>query len=68
MCVQSCEKIDNSCNDACPSGLMASAKTSTIVTMKILIEEDVVLPVRILKLLRSAIDRTLTACIAQEDA
>src|SRR5215472_11098337 len=68
-CVQSCKKIDSSCNNTGPSGLMARAKTSTIVTVKILVEEDVVLPVRIfLKLLRPAIDRTLTVGITQKDA
>jgi hypothetical protein len=48
---------------------MASAKASSIVTMEILVEENVVLPVGIfLELLCSTINGALTACIAQEDA
>src|SRR5215469_12663935 len=67
--IEPCEKIDSSRNDACPSGLMACAETRTVVTMEILVEENVVLPVRIfLKLLRSAVHRALPACIAQKDA
>ena len=42
------KQIEDACNDPCPSGLMTGSYTRTAVAMEVLVELNVILPVRIL--------------------
>jgi len=60
--------FDQFCDETGPAGLMAGAKSGAIVTVKVFVEEDEILPVRIApKELYSTGGRALTILIAQED-
>ena len=51
-----------------PAGLVARAKAGAVVAVEVLVEEDVVAPVRVvLELLRAAVDRPAALVVAQED-
>src|SRR5690349_4540472 len=64
-----CEQIETASNQSRPPGLVAGSEAGTIVGVEIFVEEDVILPMRIvLELLRSAINRAFTVLIAQENA
>ena len=55
--------------DTGPTGLMAGAETRTIVAMKVFVEQNIVLPVRIaLKFAGTAEHRALPFFISEEDA
>src|SRR5215470_5035262 len=52
-----------------PSGLMARAETRAVVAVEVLVEQDVITPVRVrLELLRAAIDGAPALGVPQEDA
>ena len=42
------EELDQHRNDGCPPGLVARAETGTVVAVEVLVEKDVVAPVRVL--------------------
>ena len=65
---QSSKQVERPGNDTGPSRLMAGPETSAIVSMELLVKQDVILPVRILlEDLAAAKDRTLSHHIAKED-
>src|SRR5271157_3948818 len=54
-------------HQAGPAGLMACSQTSAIISVEILVEQDVILPVRIgLKFLRSPVNRSTASLVAEE--
>src|SRR4051812_43583357 len=56
-------------NDASPTGLMAGAEAGTIVAVKVLIEREVIAPVRVfLKLAGAPVDRPPARVVPQKDA
>src|SRR5581483_8954278 len=56
-------------DQARPAGLMARAEARAVVAVKVFVERDVVVPVRVgLELLRAAEDRTPAARVVVEDA
>src|SRR5712692_10107818 len=56
-------------DQAGPASLVAGTDAGAVVTMKILVEEDEILPVRVaLKLLRATVDRSPTVRAVQKDA
>src|SRR5215469_12351620 len=62
-------ELDQTRNQSGPAGLMARAEARTVVAVEVLVEEDVVAPVRVgLKLLRAAVDSTTALGVTQEDA
>ena len=51
--------LDHLCHKPGPTGLVTGTQTSAIISVEVFIEQDIVLPVRILlKFLRPAVDRT----------
>src|SRR5215831_3052005 len=65
---QACEKIERSRYDSSPTGLMACTQSSPVVAMEVFIEEDVILPVRVLlEFPRSAVDWASAVFVAQEN-
>src|SRR5713226_5983344 len=53
--VQTAEKLDQFGNQACPAGLVARPQPSAVVSVEVLVEQDVILPLRTgLELLRAA--------------
>src|SRR6516162_9194486 len=63
------KQIENTSDNARPSRLMAGAQPGAVVAMEVLVEQDVILPVRIfLEFFRTSINRALAAGVAQEDA
>src|SRR4029077_5852919 len=66
-CVHSTEDLDHLRNQPGPAGLVTGAKTRSIVAVKVLIEQNVIVPMRIgLELLRPSIHGTATR-ISQKD-
>lgn len=56
------------CHEPRPAGLMASPNACTSISVKIFIEEDEVLPMRVgLKLLGLAIDRSMSVVIPEKE-
>ncbi len=65
--VQTAEKLDQFGNQACPAGLVARPQPSAVVSVEVLVEQDVILPLRTgLELLRASIHRRPARLIAQE--
>src|SRR5262249_31511457 len=63
------EDRDQDCNQSGPPGLMTGADAGTVVAVKILVEQQMVPPMRIgLELLRATKDRPASCTIAQENA
>ena len=61
------EQVHGSRYDSRPACLVAGAKPSPVIAVKILVEQDQVAPVRIvLKLLGAAVDRSAAFSIARE--
>src|SRR5262245_31808352 len=55
-------------DNAGPAGLVAGAEAGAVVAVEVLVEEDVVAPVRVvLELLGAAVDRPTAAGVAPED-
>src|SRR5579864_3004230 len=66
--IKTAKKLDQLCHNACPSGLVTRPESSPIVAVEILIEEDVVLPLRIgLEFIGGAVDRSSSGLVAEED-
>ena len=60
--------LDQRCNEAGPAGLVTGTNSAPVISMKILIEWDVVTPVRvILEVFYIPEDRSATMFIARED-
>src|SRR5262249_13334871 len=52
----------------CPASLVASAQSGAVVTVEVLVKQDIVPPMRILLKLRgSPVDRPASASVAEED-
>src|SRR6516164_3867882 len=67
-CVDAAEQFDQLGDQARPSGLVTGAQSCAVVSMEILIEENVVLPIRIgLELLRPTIDRPSAGLILKKN-
>ena len=67
--LQTCKQIERPRYDSGPSGLVAGPKPGAVVPVEILVEQNVVSPVRVfLKLLGSVIDGALAVRIAPKDA
>src|SRR4029077_3616192 len=63
------EHIKSASDYSSPSGLVAGAQSGAVIAVEILVEQDVVFPVRIfLELLGTAIDGPLAVGIAEKDA
>src|SRR5512145_675564 len=63
------EQVHDPGDDSRPSGLVARSETGPVVTVEVLVEQEVVAPVRVLlKLLRPAVDGPPTMAVSQEDA
>src|SRR6202000_3032622 len=66
--VNAAEKLDQFCDQAGPSGLVAGAQARAVVAMEVLIEQDVILPLGIgLELLRASVHRPTPRFVTQED-
>src|SRR5215470_11895904 len=67
--IEHSEQLDQLCHHSCPSCLVARPEPRPAIPMEVLVEEDLVPPVRIaLELLRAPVDRPPAVRIAQEDA
>src|SRR6266849_5408137 len=65
--VQTAEELDQFGNQACPAGLVARPQPSAVVSVEVLVEQDVILPLRAgLEFLRASIHRRPARLIAQE--
>jgi len=63
------EQLDQLGNDTCPASLVARPQASAVISVKVLVEQDVILPVRIgLEFLRSSVHRPPAGFILQEDS
>src|SRR5262245_11454270 len=63
------EQLDERGGHPSPSGLMTRTEPSAVVSMEILVEQDVVTPVRIgLKESGPAVHRTPALCVTEEDS
>ncbi len=68
MRVESTEELDQLCDHAGPTGLVACPEARAIIAVEVFVEEDVVLPMRIrLEFFGSAIDWPPARLIAQKD-
>src|SRR5512147_2163486 len=66
--IQNAVEMDHSRDKAGPSSLMAGANSSTVITVEVFIEEDVIAPVWVLlKFLRPTEHGSAPIFIAQED-
>src|SRR5438552_135287 len=66
--VEVAEQVNQLPDKTCPPGLVAGSQTGTVVAMKVLVEEDVVAPVRVaLELLATTVHRPLARLVAEED-
>src|SRR6516225_1800842 len=67
--VQSCEQVEQRRDKPCPSRLMAGAKPGAILAMKVLVEQDVIPPLRVfLEFLGASVNRPPVIFIAKKDA
>src|SRR5208337_2670472 len=67
--IEQSEKLDQLRNQSCPSRLVTRSEPGAVISMEILVEQDVVAPVRVgLEFLRSTVDRPPATLVAQEDA
>src|SRR5262245_29271388 len=67
--VEEAEELDAHGHESRPAGLMAGPRSGAVITMKVLIEEEVVAPMGVgLKLLGPPVDGPATAFITQKDA
>src|SRR5580765_247620 len=67
--VEQAKELNQRRDRARPSRLVTGAKTRAVVAVEILVEENVVAPVRVLlEHLRAAVDRTSSGRILEEDA
>jgi hypothetical protein len=63
--IKSAEELDQFRDDTGPAGLVAGPKARAVVSVKILVEQNVIPPVRIgLEFLRAAVNRTPSGLIA----
>ncbi len=66
--VKNSEELDQLGDHSCPSGLMACAQARTVVSMEVLVEENVIPPVGILlEFICPTVDGSLILFITQED-
>src|ERR1700680_1541279 len=66
--VHPAEELDQFGDETGPAGLVASPKARAVISVEVLIEQNVVLPVRIgLEFLRASAHRSPARLIAQED-
>src|ERR1700745_67774 len=69
LCVEAAEQFDQFSHQAGPSGLMTGSETCSIVTVEVLVEQDVVLPLRVcLEFLRTTVHRAPAGFIPQKDS
>src|SRR5262245_44381985 len=67
--VQACKQIKHTRDEPRPSGLVAGPKPGAVVSVEILVEQNVVLPMGVfLKLFGASVDRPLAVRIAHKDA
>src|SRR5574338_542653 len=67
-CLQASMQVEQAGDDSSPARLMTGAQTSPVVTVEVLIKQDVVLPVRVfLERPGTAVYRASTILVAQED-
>src|SRR5215471_13158140 len=67
--LEASEEIKYTGNESGPAGLVARSETCAVVSVEVLIEEDVVLPVRIvLELPGSSVDGAFSVGVTQEHA
>src|SRR5262245_28268371 len=60
--------MDDACNNAGPTGLMACAQSRPIVSVEVFVEENVIAPVRVgLELVGAAVNRPPAVLISQKD-
>ena len=69
LAVEEAEELDACGHESRPAGLMAGPQSGAVVTVKILVEEQVITPMGIrLERFGSPVHGPATACIAKEDA
>jgi hypothetical protein len=62
------KQIEGTCDQPCPTDLVAGSKTRTAIPMEVLVKKNVISPMRIfLKLLSSAVDWPFAAGVAEKD-
>src|SRR5690349_2697348 len=67
--VENIQQLDEFCNNPSPAGLVAGAKSSAIVAMEILIEKNIIAPVRVgLEFFGTAVYRPPTLFVPEKDA
>jgi hypothetical protein len=66
--VHATEKLDQFGDETGPAGLVTSPQASAVISMEVLVEHHVILPMGIsLKFLRASVDRPPPRLVAQED-
>ena len=61
------EELNQFCHEPSPPGLMAGSKASAIISLEVLVKENIILPVRIsLEFLRTAVNRATAGFIPQK--
>src|SRR5215472_3050313 len=66
--IDACEELDQFCNDAGPAGLVAGSQPRPVIPVEVLVEQNVVLPVRIgLEFLGSSVHWTAPRLVSQKN-